>query len=100
LSSACFFLGKIETSQNLLEEEFLTSVSSCLPKQIKIVQMADRGYGKSMLLKNRLKKEELFIIRGRKDVVVRYEENGKTYHRSLGRLKHSLGKPRRYRSCL
>ena len=29
-----------------------------------------------------------------------YKENGKTYHRSLGRLKYSLGKPRRYRNCL
>jgi len=99
LAISTFEYGKIETSQNLLEEEFLAGVSSRLPRQIKVVQIADRGYGKSMLLKNRLKKEELFIIRGRKDVVVHYEENGKTYRKGLGRLKHSLGKPRRYRSC-
>jgi len=29
-----------------------------------------------------------------------YTEKGKTYQRSLARLKYSLGKPRRYRSCL
>jgi|GEM_PF-1808013 len=31
---------------------------------------------------------------------MRYEENGKTCRKALGRLKHSLGKPRRYRNCL
>ena len=95
-----FEYRKIETSQNLLEEEFLAGVSSRLPEEIKVVQIADRGYGKSVLLKNRLKKEELFIIRGKRDVVVRYEENGKTCRKALGRLKHSSGKPRRYRNCL
>ena len=29
-----------------------------------------------------------------------YEENGKIYHKGLGRLKHSLGKPSWYRGCL
>jgi len=100
LAISTFEYGKIETSQNLLEEEFLTSVSSQLPEEIKVVQIADRGYGKSILLKNRLKNKELFIIRGRRDVTLHYEENGRTYHRALGRLKHSLGKPRRYRNCL
>jgi len=95
-----FEYRKIETSQNLLEEEFLSFVSSQLPKELKIVEIADRGYGKSVLLKNRLKRGELFIIRGKRDVIVHYKENGKTYHRSLGRLKYSLGKPRRYRNCL
>jgi len=65
-----------------------------------MVQIADRGYGKSILLKNRLQRKELFIIRGKRDMVINYEENGKTCRKSLGRLKHSLGKPRRYRNCL
>jgi len=95
-----FEYRKIESSQNLLEEEFLTSVSSLLPREIKVVQIADRGYGKGALLQNRLKREELFIIRGRKDVIVHYKENGKDCHKGLGRLKHSLGRPRRYRNCL
>ncbi len=51
LATSTFEYGKIETSQNLLEEEFLTSVTSQLPKGIKVVQVADRGYGKSILLK-------------------------------------------------
>lgn len=100
IAISTFEYRRIETSQNHLEEEFLTTLSSQLPKQIKIVQIADRGYGKSVLLKNRLKGRELFIIRGRRDVIVHYEENGKTYHKALGRLKYSLGKPRRYRGCL
>ncbi|MBA7612321.1 hypothetical protein ES703_19557 [subsurface metagenome] len=100
LAISTFEYGKIETSQNCLEEEFLTSLSSRLPKGIKVVQIADRGYGKSILLKNRLKRREFFIIRGRRDAGVHYKENGKACYGSLGRLKHSLGKPRRYRNCL
>lgn len=92
--------GKIKTSQNHLEEEFLRDVSSKLPKGVKIVEIGDRGYAKSILLKNRLERGELFVIRGRRDVTITYKENGKTYLKSLGRLKHSLGKPRRYRNCL
>lgn len=99
IAISTFEYRRIETSQNHLEEEFLTTLSSQLPKGIKILQIADRGYGKSVLLKNRLKREELFIIRGRRDIIVHYEENGKIYRKSLGRLKHSLGKPRRYRGC-
>jgi len=53
-----------------------------------------------VLLKSRLKRRELFIIRGKRDVIMHYEENGKTYHKALGRFKYSLGKPRRYRGCL
>lgn len=100
MAISTFEYRKIETSQNRLEEEFLTSVSSELPERVKIIEIADRGYGKSVLLKNRLKRQELFIIRGRKDVIMYYKEKGKTYHKSLGRLKYSLGKPRRYRDCL
>ncbi|RLE08035.1 hypothetical protein DRZ78_01915 [Candidatus Aerophobetes bacterium] len=100
LAITTFKYRKIESSQNLLEEEFLASVSSKLPEGVKIVQIADRGYGKSVLLKNRLKRRELFIIRGRRDVIIYYQEDGKTYRKGLGRLKYSLGKPRRYRSCL
>ncbi|TET09663.1 hypothetical protein E3J84_04860, partial [Candidatus Aerophobetes bacterium] len=100
IAISTFEYRRIETSQNYLEEKFLTALSSQLPKGIKILEIADRGYGKSVLLKNRLKRRELFIIRGRRDVIVHYEENGKIYHKSIGRLKHSLGKPRRYRGCL
>lgn len=100
LAISTFEYTKIERSQNLIEEKFLTTLSSCLPKGIKAVQIADRGYGKSILLKNRLQRKELFIIRGKRDVVIHYEENKKTCRKSLGRLKHSLGKARRYRNCL
>jgi len=100
LAISTFEYTKIERSQNLIEEEFLTTLSSRLPKGIKVVQIADRGYGKSILLKNRLERGELFIIRGRRDVIMHYEENGKICRKSLGRLKHSLGKPRRYSGCL
>jgi len=41
LAISTFEYGKIETSQNLLEEEFLAGVSSQLPREIKVVQMLD-----------------------------------------------------------
>lgn len=100
LALSTFEYTKIERSQNLIEEEFLSFVSSRLPKRTKIVEIADRGYGKSILLKNRLQRKELFIIRGKRDVVINYEENGRTCRKSLGRLTYSLGKARRYRNCL
>ena len=99
LAISTFEYGKIERSQNLIEEEFLASLSSRLPERMKVVEVADRGYGKSFLLKNRLQRNELFIIRGKRDVVVNHEENKKICRRSLGRLEYSLGKARRYRNC-
>ena len=99
LAITTFEYTRIETSQNLIEEEFLTNLSSRLPKGIKVVEIADRGYGKSILLKNRLERQELFIIRGKRDVIMHYKENKRTCHKSLGRLKHSQRKPRRYRNC-
>ena len=63
LAISTFEYTRIERSQNLIEEEFLTTLSSRLLKGIKVVQIADRGYGKSILLKNRLQRKELFIIR-------------------------------------
>ena len=41
LAISTFEYRKIETSQNCLEEEFLTSLSSRLPKGIKVVQMLE-----------------------------------------------------------
>jgi len=99
LAISTFEYTKIEKSQNLIEEEFLTSLSSQIPKGIKVVEIADRGYGKSILLKNRLQRQELFIIRGKRDVIMHYKENKRICHRSLGRLKYSLRKPCRYRNC-
>jgi len=83
-----------------IEEEFLTKLSSCLPEGIRIVRIMDRGYTKARLIKNRLQRKELFILRARRDVTCTYRENGKTYRKGIGRLRHRLGKPRRYRDCL
>jgi len=95
-----FQYGQIKKSQNLIEEEFLTKLSSCLPEGIRIVRIMDRGYTKARLIKNRLQRKELFILRARRDVTCTYRENGKTYRKGIGRLRHRLGKPRRYRDCL
>ena len=66
VATSTFEYAKIERSQDLIEEEFLIGLFSRLPREIKVVQIADRRYGKSILLKNRLKRKELFIIRKRR----------------------------------
>jgi len=42
----------------------------------------------------------LYIIRGRRDVIVEYEEKGRVYRKSLGRLRHRQGVARRYSNVL
>ncbi len=37
-----------------------------------------------------------YIIRSRGDVIVEYQEEGRRYRKSLGRLRHRQGVPRRY----
>jgi len=51
-------------------------------------------------LKTCRKKNWSFIIRGRREVIVEYKENGKICRKSLGRLKHRQGKAIRYRNVL
>ncbi|OIO33993.1 MAG: hypothetical protein AUJ76_04385 [Candidatus Omnitrophica bacterium CG1_02_41_171] len=91
-----FEYGKIEKSQNSIEETFLLRLAACLPEEVGVVWIMDRGYARCSLLKTCRKKNWLFIIRGRREVIVEYKENGKICRKSLGRLKHRQGKAIRY----
>jgi len=100
LSIASFDKETIRAGQNIFEETFLDRTSKDL-KDINPLWIADRGYGRARLFVRLIKRKQLFIIRGRRVVLVQYQdEEGKTHQTSVGRLRHRLGIPKRYRNVL
>ena len=91
-----FEYGQIKKSQNYLEETFLLKLASSLPKDLRVVWIMDRGYGRASLLRFCRLHNYLYIIRGRRDVIIEYREKEKLYRKSLGRLKYRQGQGRRY----
>ena len=100
LTMATFEHRDLETSQNMLEEDFLKKLSSSIPKETRMVWIMDRGYARASLLISCRKEEWLYSIRGRSHVKVQYQEQGKVERMSLGRLRHRQGEARRYRNVL
>ena len=100
LSIASFEKEEIVAGQNIFEETFLEKLSKNL-KDINPLWIMDRGYARARLFTILIKRKQLFIIRGRRMVLVQFhDEEGKTPQTSLGRLRHRLGVPRRYRNVL
>jgi len=100
VAMSTFEYGKIERSQNYLEESFLLKAASALPRNLRPVWIMDRGYARASLLKFCRLNKFLYIIRGRRDVMVAYREKEKFFRKSLGRLKHRQGKAKRYSGAL
>lgn len=100
IAMTTFEYGHIKKSQNYLEEGFLVKLASSLPKDLRPVWIMDRGYGRASLLKFCRLNNYLYIIRGRRDVIVEYREKEKVCRKSLGRLKHRQGKAKRYSGAL
>ena len=71
-------------------------LASSLPKDLKAVWIMNRGYQRASLLKFCRLNNFLYIIRGRRDVIVEYREKEKICRKSLARLKHRQGKAKRY----
>lgn len=95
-----FEYGQMKGSQNTLEEKFLEELSGCVPEGMRPVWIMDRGYGRASLLRFCRLCKWLYIIRGRRDVMVEYREGGKTRRVGLGRLRHRQGVARRYSGVL
>ena len=72
-------------SQNALEEAMLLRIQAALPAGLRVVILADRGFGRAELIRycQQLKRDYLIRIRG--DVIVR-TTTGDYYH---GKLQHS-----------
>lgn len=83
LAMATFEYRELKRSQNALEEDFLTKLSESIPKKTQVVWIMDRGYGRAALLVFCRKQEWLYIIRGRSNVKVQYQEQGKLKRMSL-----------------
>ncbi|MFH0795809.1 MAG: transposase [Candidatus Omnitrophota bacterium] len=96
VATTTFEYGKIKESQTLLEDAFLERLATSLPKDLRLLWIMDRGYARVSLLKTCRKNKWFFIIRGRREVIIEYKENGKICRKSLGRLKHRQGKVIRY----
>ena len=100
VATAAFEYGKIKRSQTTIEDAFLEKLAASLPGGLRLLWIMDRGYIRVSLLKTCRKHGWFFIIRGRRQVIVEYEENGLICRRSVGRLKHRQGKAVRYRNVL
>jgi len=100
LSIASFEKEEIRAGQNIFEETFLDKLSKDL-KDINPLWIMDRGYARASLLARLKKRKQPFIIRGRRVVLVQYQdEEGKTRQTSVRRLKHRLDIPKRYSNVL
>jgi len=100
LAMATFEYRELKTSQNILEKEFLKKLAEAAPKGRQVVWIMDRGYGRATLLVDCRQEKWLYIIRGRSQVTVQYQEQGTLRRVGLGRLPHRQGVARRYRNVL
>lgn len=79
-------------SQNLIEQRLITRLISIIPKEKRIILIADRGFGRAKFFKFLLKINILFAIRVRADVKINVNTGsgkGKTILLRKLRLKHN-----------
>jgi hypothetical protein len=88
----CFEYDKLRRSQNAAEEALLTLIAASLPIKCKPLYVMDRGYARMSLLITLRRLGIHYLIRGRKNTMVRI---GKT-RMLLGRARHRKGEPIRY----
>jgi len=69
--------GNLKDSQNRVEERLITRLTNLIPKDKRITILADRGFGRASLVEFLLKKNLLFVLRVRADVIIRTRK-GKT----------------------
>ena len=68
--------GKIKHSRNCIEDNFLLKLTSSCPPGVRPVWIMDRGYARVSLMQFCRLNKWLYIIRGRRDVIVEYREKG------------------------
>lgn len=76
-----------EGSQNKLEDQFILNVVTMLPEALRPLLLFDRGYARVPLLRLLDSLQVKYVVRARKDVVVRYgdEHHGPLSDVSVGR---------------
>lgn len=88
----CFEYDKLRKSQNAAEEALLRLIAASLPMECKPLYVMDRGYARVSLLQVLRDLHIPFLIRGRKNTMVRIGRKPML----LGRVPHRKGKPVRY----
>ncbi len=92
----CFLYETFYKSQNTLEAGFLTLLKAAFPRCTQPVFILDRGYGRQQMLHTFHRMRSVYIVRAKRNVLVWV----KNKPLALGRLKYTLGKPKRYRHVL
>jgi hypothetical protein len=92
--------GMASGSQNIREWSLLQRMIMAVRRAaVQAVYIMDRGYAKLILIARLLEENVLFVIRGCRNVVIEYHEEGAGPRRvALGRLRHRQGVPTRYRN--
>jgi hypothetical protein len=89
----CFEYDKLRKSQNAAEEALLSLIAASLPTGCKPLYVMDRGYARASLLVILRHLGIPYLIRGRKNAMVRIGEK----RMLLSRIRHRKGKALRYR---
>lgn len=80
-------------SQNLIEQRLITRLINIIPKEKKIILMADRGFGRAKFIEFLLKQNLLFSIRVKADVKITTQtKSGKEKRFNLRKLKIKAGR--------
>src|SRR5437667_7291929 len=75
-------------------------VGRAVPRGVRLILIFDRGYARVELIKDLKHRQQPFLIRGRRKVIVQTKVRGRQRRLSLGRLPHRMGRPLRYRLVL
>lgn len=70
-------------SQNRIEERLISSLNSIIPKDKRIILVADRGFGRASLVNFLIKLNILFVLRVKADVIVKTSSGKKVNLRKL-----------------
>jgi len=88
----CFQYDEIRKSQNVIESALLKLVVASLPPGCKPLFLMDRGYARVDLLRELRLLDIPYLIRGRKQTMIRVAGE----RLSLGRLRYRARRPKRY----
>ena len=100
LSVETFEYDKMTLSQNQIEKGVFTQLQKSVGKGIRPLFIMDRGYANVKYILDFNRKKAFYIIRGRSNVKIEYNEGGKFRRIGLGRLPHRQGQARRYRNVI
>lgn len=87
-------------SQNLLERYLVAWLAEAAPPETRLLLVLDRGYARVALVRELNATGQPYIVRGKADVIIQLERDGRRQRLSLGRLPHRTGVPKRYRHVL